>query len=69
MTEPNVKEEMVGSYKIKVNVEIVECPKSEPGAPIKKEDGCFEMNITERQAISIDKCEKALLETVTNKNA
>lgn len=63
MAELNVKEETVGCYKIKVNVEIVECPKSEPGDPIKKKDGCFEMNIIEEQAISIDKCEKALLAT------
>lgn len=53
----------MGGYKIKVNVEIEECPMSEFGYPIKKKDGCFEMNISEEQAISIDKCEKALLLT------
>ncbi|MBU2431841.1 MAG: hypothetical protein KKH99_14195 [Proteobacteria bacterium] len=53
----------MGNYKIKVNVEIVECPESELSDPVKKKDGCFEMNISEETAISIDKCEKALLET------
>lgn len=63
MAELNVKEEKVGGYKIKVKIEIEEYSNSEPGDPIKKEDGYFERNITEGQAISIDKCEKALLET------
>lgn len=53
----------MGNYKIEVNVKIVECPESELNDPVKKKDGCFEMNITEGEAISIDKCEKALLET------
>lgn len=53
----------MGNYKIKVNVEIVECPESELSDPVKKKDGCFEMNISEEAAISIDKCEKALLST------
>lgn len=53
----------MGNYKIKVNVEIVECPESELTDPVKKGDGCFEMNISEGTAISIDKCEQALLKT------
>lgn len=53
----------IRGYKIKVNVEIEEYPISEFGNPIKKKDGYFEMSISEEQAISIDKCEKALLLT------
>lgn len=53
----------MGSYKIKVNVEIVECTDSGHSDLIKNKDGCFEMNIREEEAISIDKCEKALLGT------
>lgn len=53
----------MGSYKIKVNVEIVECTDAELSDLIKKKDGCFEMNIREEEAVSIDKCEKALLRT------
>jgi hypothetical protein len=53
----------MGNYKIKVQVEIVECPEAKIGNPSKTEAGSFEMNISEAQAISIDDCEQALLKT------
>ena len=53
----------MGNYKIKVNVEIVECNESESIEPMKKKDGNFEMTISEGTAISIDNVEKALLRT------
>ena len=53
----------MGNYKIKVNVEIVECSDSESSNPGKNQDGHFEMNISEADAISIDNVEKALLRT------
>ena len=45
----------VGSYKIKVGIGIVESVESEISGQIKRKDGCFEMNISEGEAISIDK--------------
>lgn len=49
------------NYKIKVNVEFVECDEEIDEAPRKKQDGDFEFNISEEAAISIDSCEQALL--------
>ena len=49
------------NYKIKVNVEFVECNEEEDAAPREKQAGGFEFNISESTAISIDKCEQALL--------
>lgn len=53
----------MGNYKIVVNVKIVECNEAEVGNLSKKKNGNFEMTINEEDAISIDKCEKALLAT------
>ena len=53
----------MGNYKIKVQVEIVECSDTELSSPNKIEAGSFEMKINEAQAISIDDCEQALLQT------
>ncbi len=50
-------------YKIKVNIKIAECKYSRLSEPKKQENGSFEMTISEEEAMSIDKCEKALLET------
>jgi hypothetical protein len=53
----------MGNYKIKVNVEIEECSDTKLNNPEKKQDGSFEMNISEKDAISIDNVEKAILST------
>lgn len=52
----------MGKYKIRVRVELTECNDNEHGV-IKEENGCFAMTISEKDAISIDNCEKALLQT------
>ena len=49
------------NYKIKVNMEIVECDEEAEVEPAKIKDGKFEFNITGKQAGSIDDCEQALL--------
>ena len=49
------------NYKIKVNVEIVECDDPLQDGPVRLDDGSFELNISEKDAVSIDNCEKALL--------
>jgi hypothetical protein len=52
----------MGRYKIKVNVELVECDDSEHDLT-KEMDGSFSMTISETDAISIDNCEKSVLQT------
>ena len=53
----------MGNYKIRVKVEFVECDEAEQHLPMKSKDGGFEMFIDETDAISIDMCEKAALQT------
>lgn len=53
----------MSNYKIKVNIEIVECEEPESKTPIRREDGSFEFNISSAVAESIDDCEQSLLET------
>ncbi len=53
----------MGNYKIKVKIEFVECETNAGKAPHEKDDGSFEMIIDEKDAISIDNSEKALLST------
>ena len=52
----------MGKYKIRVKVDLVECDDKEHGVT-KEENGCFAMTISEKDAISIDNCERALLQT------
>jgi formaldehyde-activating enzyme involved in methanogenesis len=54
---------MAKNYKIKVKVEIVESDQAVEEDLIETEAGQFEMVISEEQAISIDACEQALLQT------
>jgi hypothetical protein len=53
----------MGNYKIKVNVEIVECDNQNEKAAEEQNDGSFTMTINEKDAISIDNSERALLST------
>lgn len=53
----------MGKYKVKVKVELIECDDDKEHDPRKQEDGSFTMTISESDAISIDKCENALLKT------
>ena len=53
----------MGAYKIKVNIEIVECEAAVDEAPKQLDDGAFEFNIAANTAESIDGCEQALLKT------
>lgn len=53
----------MGNYKIKVKVEIVECDAENGKTAQEKADGSFEMIIDEKDAISIDNSEQALLST------
>jgi len=51
------------NYKIKVNIEIVECQEPVQVRPVKTDEGGFEFNISDARACSIDDCEQALLAT------
>jgi hypothetical protein len=53
----------MGNYNIKVNIEIEESKDSIINQPSKSDGGCFKITISEADAVNIDKCEKALLET------
>jgi len=53
----------MGNYKIKVKVEIVECNDQIQRSAKQQDDGSFEMIIDEKNAVSIDNSEKALLST------
>lgn len=53
----------MSNYKIKVNIEIVACRDPVQVCPVKVDKGCFEFNISDARACSIDECEQALLET------
>jgi hypothetical protein len=53
----------MGKYKIRVKVELVECDNGKENDVQQEEDGCFTMTINEKDAISIDNCEKSILLT------
>jgi len=53
----------MSKYKIKVSVEFVECDETENHEVNKNNDGSFSMIISEQDAISIDMCEKSVLQT------
>lgn len=54
---------MAKNYKIKVKVEIVESEQEIGEAPVQTDGGQFEWVISAGQAMSIDQCEQALLQT------
>ncbi len=53
----------MGNFRIKVKVEMVECDDAESNEPMNHENGSFSMVIDENEAVSIDKCENAVLRT------
>ncbi len=53
----------MGKYKVKVNIELVECNNAEEHNPLKEKEGSFTMTTSEQNAISIDNCERAVLRT------
>ena len=53
----------MGKYRIRVKVELVECDDADIMGLKKEGDGDFSMTIDEKDAISIDHCEKSVLLT------
>jgi hypothetical protein len=54
---------MVKNYKIKVHIAIVESEEATQDAPHETGPDQFELVLDEKQALSIDDCEQALLRT------
>jgi hypothetical protein len=54
----------MGTYKIEVSVKLVKCNDDEKEQDLTEQpDGSFVMKISEKDAISIDHCEKSVLHT------
>lgn len=53
----------MGKFKIKVNIELVECDSDTEQGKLIEKDGSFMMTIDEMEASNIDKCESSLLKT------
>jgi len=53
----------MAKFRIKVHVEFVECNDPINQEPTKNNDGSFSMTISGHDAISIDMCEKSVLQT------
>lgn len=53
----------MAKYNIKVHVELVECDDAVNQELTKNNDGSFSMAISEQDAVSIDMCEKSVLQT------
>ncbi len=53
------------AYQVRVKVEIVPCTESPSREPVKQDDGSFKFTIAAPEAISIDTCERALLQTAS----
>ena len=53
----------MGKYRIRVKVELVECDEAAANGLQKEDNGNFSMTIDEKDAISIDNCEKSILAT------
>ena len=54
----------MGKYRIQVKVELIECnDDSSENDLTEQKDGSFAMTISEKNAISIDNCERAILLT------
>jgi hypothetical protein len=53
----------MATYHVRVNVEIVPCTEAPTNTPVKQQDGSFQITIADKDALSIDRCEQALLQT------
>jgi hypothetical protein len=50
-------------YKIRVHIEMLPCDDAPTDTPVKEQDGSLSLVLSETDAISIDACEQALLQT------
>ncbi|MCP4552360.1 MAG: hypothetical protein GY834_10030 [Bacteroidetes bacterium] len=54
----------MNKFKITVNVDICESDEKREHGPRVQQNGAFSMTINEKDAVSIDNCEKAVLTTI-----
>jgi hypothetical protein len=53
----------MSTYKIRVQIEMIPCDEAPTREPVKEHDGSLSMVLSEADAINIDACEQALLQT------
>lgn len=53
----------MSAYKIRVQIEMMPCDDAPTNTPVKEGDGSLSMVLSEADAVSIDACEAALLQT------
>ena len=53
----------MSQYKVKISVEFVECNEAVSDTPTEQRDGSFSMVLSRKDAVSIDNCEKSVLQT------
>ncbi len=53
----------MSQYKMRIHVEMLPCDEAPTPKPVKAGDGSVSMILSEADAISIDACEQALLQT------
>ncbi len=53
----------MSTYKIRVQIEIIPCDDAPTNEPMKEHDGSLSIVLSETDAITIDACEQALLQT------
>ncbi len=53
----------MSAYKIRVQIEMIPCDDAPTSTPIQDHDGSLSLVLSEADAISIDACEQALLQT------
>ena len=53
----------MSAYKIRGHIEMLPCNDEPTSTPVKEQDGSLSLVLSETDAISIDACEQALLQT------
>lgn len=53
----------MSAYNIRVHIEMIPCDDAPTATPVKEQDGHLSLVLSETDAISIDACEQALLQT------
>jgi len=50
-------------YKVRIHIEMIPCADAPTHAPVKAQDGSVSIVLSETEAMNIDACEQALLQT------
>lgn len=53
----------MSQYKMRIHVEMIPCNEAPTAKPVKANDGSVSMILSETEAMSLDACEQALLQT------